>query len=242
MRFIYILLLALITISCSESKMLQKSLIKFKSPLGYLHDSKISNLPKTDSLVVKLNIGTLDSVTTVSKMRGLTLPFIVFNYFEKNMLIHLGQSSIEQEFNDFFISSLIDESKRTGNFGISSDSSNDSFYTLEVNMDTCMTHSKYQSTTMGIFVVFAYSVSSNEMGFPAETNLHVSTKLRKGSTVISEKDYTIKRNQPFLSSRSRNSNKLRADFIANMVESLSLSSKQCIEDMINDVNTSILTK
>jgi hypothetical protein len=182
----------------------------------------------------------MDSITSVSKLRGLTLPFIVFNYFERNMLIHLGQSSIEQEFNDFFLSSLIDESNRTGNFGISRDSSKDSFYTLEVNIDTCMTHSKYRSTTLGIFALYAYSVSSNEMGFPAETILHVSTKLRKGSAVISEKDYSIKRNQPFLSPRSRNSNKLRAEFIANMVESLSLSSKECIENMVDDLNNSIM--
>lgn len=242
MRFIYISLLALMTISCSESKMLQKSLIKFKAPLGYLHDSKITNHPNTDSLIVKLNIGTLDSVTSVSKMRGLVLPFIVFNYFEKNMRIQLGQSSIEQGYNDFFVTSLIDESKRTGRFGISNKRSDDSFYTLEITIDTCMTQSKYRSTTMGVFLLFAYSVSSSEMGFPAETNLHVSTRLSKGNTVIREKEYTIKRDQPFLNVRSRNSNKLRADFIANMVESLSLSSKQCIEDMILDVNASILTK
>jgi hypothetical protein len=239
MRFIYLSIIALVAISCSESKMLQRSLSKYNAPIGYLHDSKKTDCPVVDSIIIRLNNKPLDSITSVSKINGLVLPFIVFNYTEVNMRVKLGQSSIQQQYNDFFASSLMEESKRTGCFGITNQKSNDSIYTLDIIIDTCKTNSKYQMSTTVLFLFFAYSMSFSEMGFPAETNLQVSTKLRKGNSVVSEKIYSIKRTQPFLNSRNVNVDKLRSDFTANMVESLSLCTKQCIENMVIDINNVI---
>jgi hypothetical protein len=222
--------------------MLQKSLGNFNAPIGYLHDSKKIDSPKTDSLIVWLNTQSLDSITNVSKINSKLFPFLVFNYSEVNLNVKLGQSSIQQKYDDFFANSLIAESKRTGSFGISDQDSNDSFYTLEIKIDTCSTNSKYQRSTTVLFLFFAYSVSSMESGFPAETNLMVSTKLKKGSDLIAEKSYAIKRTQPFIPTQNTSVNNLRADFTANMVESLSLSTKQCVEDIINDVNRTLREK
>jgi hypothetical protein len=242
MRFIYISFIALLAISCSQSKMLQKSLNKYKAPIGYLHDTKKANCNKSDSISIRLNNRPLDSITSVSKINGLVLPFLLFNYFETNMRVKLGQSSIEQQYNDFFASSLIEESKRTGCFSIINQNSNDTLYSLDITIDSCRTNSKYQRSSTILFLVFIYSVSFSELGFPAETYLQVSTKLRKGKTLITEKSYSVKRTQPFLSTRNIDTNKLRSDFTANMVESLSLCTKQCIEDIINDINISIQKK
>jgi len=242
MRFLYISIFALIVVSCSESRMLQKSLGNFNAPIGYLHDTKIIDSPKTDSLIVWLNNKSLDSITNVSKINAKILPFLVFNYSEVNLKVKLGQSSIQQKYDDFFSSSLIDESNRTGCFGISNLDSNDSLYTLDITIDTCSTYSKYQRSTTVLFLFFAYSVSASELGFPAETNLKVSTKLKKGNVLIAEKSYAIKRTQPFIPSSNKSVNNLRADFTANMVESLSLSTKQCVEDIINDVNRTLQEK
>lgn len=222
--------------------MLQKSLGNFNAPIGYLHDSQIIDSPKPDSLIVWLNNKSLDSITNVSKINALVLPFLVFNYSEVNLKVKLGQNSIQQKYDDFFASSLVDESKRTGCFGISNLESNDSLYTLDITIDTCTTYSKYQRSTTVLFLFFAYSISSSELGFPAETNLRVSTKLKKGSVLIAEKSYAIKRTQPFIPLTNVGVNNLRADFTANMVESLSLSTKQCVEDIINDVNRTIQEK
>ena len=155
------------------------------------------------------------------------------------MKVKLGQNSIQQQYNDFFTTSFIDESKRTGNFAITNNQSNDSIYTLDISIDTCITNSKYQKSSTIIFLFFAYSMSYLEMGFPAETNLYMSTTLKKGNSIISEKKYSIKRTQPFLQSRNADVNKLQSEFIANMVESLSLSTKQCIGEMIADINHSL---
>lgn len=242
MRYIYIAIIALLTVSCTETKMLQKSLNKYNAPIGYLHDSKKINYPVTDSLIINLNNKSLDSLTSVTKTGRLVLPFIVFNYSELNMNVKLGQKSIQQEYNDFFVNSLIDESKRTGCFGITNKRADDSTYTLDITIDSCITNSNYRESSTVIFLLFAYSMSYNEIGFPAETNLQVSTRLKKGDSVIAEKKYSIKRTQPFLYTRNTNVDKLRSEFISNMVESLSLCTKQCIEDMIIDINNSLTNK
>jgi hypothetical protein len=90
-----------------------------------------------------------------------------------------------------------------------------------------------------MYLFFAYSMSYSELGFPAETNLQVSTKLWKGNALITEKRYSIKRKQPFIQTGQVNGDKLRSNFTANMVESLSLSTKECIEEMVRDINSSI---
>jgi len=239
MRLVYITLIALLALSCSESKMLQKSLNSFNAPIGYLHDSQKTDVPATDSLIIRLNDYSLDSLTRVTHLKGLVLPFIVFDYVEVNMGVKLGQKSIQDPYSDFFAGSLADESFRTGWYGISNRESSDSLYTLEITIDTCTTTAKYRHTSMFMYLFFAYSMSYSEMGFPAETNLQVSTKLWKGNALITEKRYSIKRKQPFIQAGQVNGDKLRSNFTANMVESLSLSTKQCIEEMVRDINSSI---
>ncbi len=236
MRLISIFITAFFAISCSETNMLQKSLLNLKAPAAYLHDSRIVNCNKTDSVSIIFNNKPLKSLTKVSRLKGIILPLIVFNYFETNMKVELGQNSIEENYNDFFINSLVDESRRTGCFGISDSIATHSNYSLEITIDTCKTFSRYQSTRTILFLFFAYSMSFNERGFPAETNLYVTVKLKKGNDLVSEKSYAINKTQPFLPAQNLSIDKLREEFNTNMVESLSLSSKECIEAIINDLN------
>jgi hypothetical protein len=75
-----------------------------------------------------------------------------------------------------------------------------------------------------------------EIGFPAETNLVLNVKLKKENNLIFEKKYTIEKTQPFINRPALNVNKLRSDFVTNMAESLSLSTKESIELIITDIN------
>lgn len=236
MRILSFILFALVLFSCSQTKMLQKSLQNYRAPMGYLYDSKIIDGPKNDSLIIWVNNKSLDSLTSVTKLKGKVYPFIVFTYIESNMGVKLGQSSLEQTYDNFFSTSLADESERSGSFIISNTHSSDSLYTLDIEIDTCATHSNYQQSTTALFLFFAYSVSYEERGFPAQTTLKVTTKLRKGDALIAERTYSVDRTQPFLNPQTMSVDRLRADFTANMVESLSLSTKQCIEQIIRDVN------
>jgi len=155
------------------------------------------------------------------------------------MKVKLGQSSIQEDYTDFFTGSLTDESKRSGCFSVTDQIPNDSVYTLDLTIDSCNTISKYRKNFTFMFLLIAYTYSYSESGSPAETNLQVSAKFSKGSSLIYEKKYSIKRTQPFINPSRWNSNKLRADFTTNMVEGLSLSTKECIEQIVADINTSL---
>ena len=149
--------------------------------------------------------------------------------------MNLGQSSLEQNYYDFFKKSFTVESQRSGCFSLT-DNPTDSKYTVEIVFDTCKIGSKYQRNSTVLFLLFAYSMSFQEIGFPAKTDLVLNVKLKKENNLIFEKNYSINKEQPFLNVQSRDVNKLRADFVTNMAESLSLSTKDCIEQLVTDIN------
>lgn len=239
MRNIALAVLSLLLVSCSESKMLQSSLMKFNSSIAYLHDSPASNYPRNKQVSIILNNTPLDTVTSVSKISTLVLPFIIFDYYDAKMKVKLGQSSIQEDYNTFFTGSLTEESKRSGCFDVTDQQTADSVYTLALTIDTCNTLSQYRKNFLFMYLFIAYSYSYSESGSPAETTLQVTAKFSKGSSLVYEKKYNIKRTQPFINPSRWNSNKLRADFTTNMVEGLSLSTKECIEQIVADVNTSL---
>jgi hypothetical protein len=227
-----------VAISCSPTKQLQNRLSKYTEPIGYIHDSKEVNCSKSDSLIIRLNNKSLDSLTSVSLIYRHTLYLVLYASNDIKMNVKLGQSSIKKKYNDFFMGSLIDEGKRSGCFGVCKRASADSLYSLEINIDSCKTNADYRYQNMDLLGILTFNIN----GFPSETNIQVSTKLKKGKNLISEKTYVIKRKQPFLNTQNVSFDKLEEDFMANMVESLTLGTKQCIEEIVNDINILIQKK
>jgi hypothetical protein len=79
-------------------------------------------------------------------------------------------------------------------------------------------------------------MSVQEAGSPSQTDLNLNVKLIKDNNLVFEKVYSIDRRQPFINLQSRDVDKLRSDFVNNMVESLSLSTKECIQRIVKDIN------
>jgi hypothetical protein len=236
MKYLSLLLIPSFLISCSESKALLNSLNKYQGSLNYLHDSKIDQCDKSISIaLVKLENQVFDTATSVSKINHKVLPFLIYNYEEVNLDVKLGQTSLEQNYSDFFKESFIIESQRIGCYSLIDNPIN-SKYAMEINFDTCIAHSKYQRNNTALFLLLAYSMNFQEIGFPAETNLILNVKLKEDDDLIFENKYSITKTQPFLNIQARNVNKLRSDFITNIIESLSLSTKECIEQIISDIN------
>jgi hypothetical protein len=242
MNRLILLLIPLFFVACSESRMLLESLNKYQSSLEYLHDSKINECDK--SAIVSLAVfdnHAFDSLTSVSKINQKVLPLLIYNYEEINFAVNLGQSSLEQNYYEFFKQSFAMESQRTGCYSFT-DNPTDSKYTVEIVFDTCKISSKYQRNSTIIFVWVAYSISFQEIGFPAISNLALNVKMKKEDNLIFEKNYSIEKQQPFINAQIRDVNKLRYNFVTNMAESLSLSTKDCIEQIIFDINQVIEKK
>lgn len=236
MKNAILILISLILTSCAESKMLLKSLNKYEAPLDYLHDSEIRECDKSVGIAfTELEPQALDSATSVTKIDSKVLPFIVYNYQEVNMAVNMGESSLDNSYSDFFRESFYVESQRTGCYTLD-ENTEKSEYSLEITYDTCKVNSKYHRNSTVLFLLFAYSMNFQEIGFPAETDLAVKVKLSKGSKSVFEKTYSTNRIQPFINQQTVNVNKLRSDFVINMAESLSLVTKECIEEIISDLN------
>jgi len=242
-KFIYLIFFSFLMVACSQTKMLQKSLDKISMPLDYSYDIQPSICSKKDSLVVFFNGIPWNTPTKVSKRRGKCFPFLIVNYFESNMGVSLGKNSVYPDYNDFFFDSMLDECYRSGCFTVCYDSTfSDSVYKLTLSIDTCETKSNYRTSTTILYFIYAYSTSYFEKGYPAETHLSISARLSKGESLIFDKTYSVERKKPFSSIRGGDTNQLRTDFVANMVESLSLSSKECIEAIVEDINGTLIQR
>ena len=236
MKYILFFSIPLLLFSCSESKMLLQSLNKYQVPIDYLHDTDIAECDRQTSILFgSFENQVFDSSTSVTTIKHKLLPFIIYNYEETNLAVNLGQTSIEQNYSDFFKESFRKESQRTGCYSLTDEIDNND-YILEIRFDTCQTKSKYQKNSTIIFLGIAYGMSLREVGFPSETDLNLNVKLIKGYDLVFEKEYSIGRKQPFINLQTRDVNKLRSDFVTNMVESLSLSTKECIQQIIKDIN------
>lgn len=233
MKVIYFLLIGIFFISCNETNHMYRRFNKYKTPIFYIHDSKISDCPKKDTLVVTLNKFELDSFTTVKKTKKIFLPLLLFTFRKTDFNVKLGQSGLYQEYEKFLINSLKEESNRTGCFKISNDFMNDSFYKLNISIDSCQTFALYRrSFSMFLF----FGLSRREKAAPSETNLQVTIRLTKGNNEIFKKSYKIVKDQPYIVDNAESIGDLRELFIDNMVESLSLSTKECIDKIIKDIN------
>ena len=236
MKYILLFSIPLLLFSCSESKMLLQSLNKYQVPINYLHDTEIVECDKNTSILFgSFENQVFDSSTSVTTISHKFLPLIIYNYDETNLAVNLGQSSIEQDYSDFFKESFKKESQRTGCYLLTDEIDNND-YILQIRFDTCQTKSQYQTRGVLIFLVVAFGVSVQEAGFPSQTDLNVNVKLIKDNNLVFEKGYSIDRRQPFINLQTRDVDKLRSDFVNNMVESLSLSTKECIQRIVKDIN------
>ncbi|MDR2026951.1 MAG: hypothetical protein LBQ01_05240 [Prevotellaceae bacterium] len=216
-----------------------KSLRENRVPVDYLHDSKIADCDRSDGIALTAFDGhAFDTDLSVTKINGEVFPFLFYNYIEKNFAVKLGQMSLDRDYSDFFKESFAIESGRTGCYSLV-DEPAENDYTLEIVYDTCITVSKYHQNTTIIFLIFTYSIYSQEVGFPAQTDLSVHVTLRKGDEIILDNKYFINKTLPPIPSDNMNINKMRFDFVSNMAESLSLGTKECIEQIIDDINSGI---
>ncbi|GAT62729.1 hypothetical protein [Paludibacter jiangxiensis] len=239
-KIVYLLFAIMLFSSCSGLKELQTSFRQFGGNLEYIHDSHINGCPKKDSVVIMMHDYLLDGKTTVRKGSMLILPFLFFNYFEQNYWVTLGQEALNSRYDDFFNASLTEECQRNGCFHLTGMISNDSTYTLEIGVDTCYTRAKYKRFSSFVYFGYGYESLNDEYGKTPKTTLKVSAVLRKAGNVIFRKQYVSENSiSPGIES-GQGKNDPRGILIRSMTGSLSLSTKQCIEEIVTDINKALL--
>lgn len=226
--------------SCTSTKKLQKSLWRNSGPIGFYSNEISDKSPRSDTVFVKLNQTVLPRTTNVYEDRRKVLPLIFFNRFESNKHVMLGESSIDEMYNEFFLRSLLKVNDKRGRYLISKERiPNDSALSLEIDFDKCQTIANYRCRAHVIYLLLYISSSHYDCGFPAETQLMVTARLKRGRTPIFEKKYFYEVKEPYQDTEHKFSEKEVNRFTNNMVTSLSKASKKCIEDIIDDMNSTI---
>ncbi len=218
--------------------MLTRSLQSVKVPISYLHDSDIIENDKIKTIALdNIDIQFIDSTTTVTLTNRLILPLIFYYYFDRKYDITLGQNNFDQKYSDFFKSSFITESQRSGKYTLVN--SNTSDYTLDISIDTIDTKSNYRIIQSHMyFGVISMSIW-DEKRSPSVSQLVLSVRLKNKNDIVFKRNYVFGKTQELSIPKSNNSKTLRTDFMTNMVESLSLNTKGCIEIIIDDINREI---
>lgn len=233
-------ILVLISLSCSESKMLMKGLSHFPQPLGYELISPIDSSLQTDSVILTFLGFPMDSLTTVQRNKSLILPFLFINYFEFDYRIKLGANQLQQDYNEFFFQALTDESQRSGRFALCDDSARSKdVYNLEITMDTCLTETKLTESTLMVYYLWGYFSTYSESSYPAQSKVGCTLKLRKGEQLLRDTTFTVTSALIFTSGDELSRNERLNHTAGCMVATLCQSTRDCISAMIQDVNTSI---
>ena len=83
-KIVFLLTSSLLFLSCSQTKMLTRSLQSVKVPISYLHDSDIIENDKIKTIALdNIDIQFIDSTTTVTLTNRLILPLIFYYYFDR---------------------------------------------------------------------------------------------------------------------------------------------------------------
>lgn len=236
---VILIISSLLFSSCADTKVLPKSVAHQRVSLGYKVDNIYFENDQSTLVAFKgINAFALDSLTVVDEVNKKLFPFIVYNYQEVNYEIKLGQSTLEQPYNEFFNQSFSDETQRKGYFSLT-ENAIESPYLLEITLADCDIKMEYQLQSSVIFFLFFYSMSLYEYGFPTQADLTFLVTLKKDDKLLFEKEYTFEKELQFLRSKYASAIQMRHDAVANMVDALSLCTRDCVKAVVVDINRTI---
>lgn len=230
-------LLLIGSVSCSETKLLTKAISKYPQSLGYELISPIDSSAKTDTVILSYNGFTLDSATTVKRVKSLVLPFLFINYVDIKYRIKLGATQLSENYNDFFFNALMDESDRSGRYALCYDSTRRAaVYSMEVTLDTCLTETHLEETYWTVFYVYGYFSTYSESSYPARSRLSCTLKLRKGDQVLKDTTVSTSKMLVFSDGNNLSMNERMRRTADCMVQTLCQNTRNCIAQMVQEVN------
>jgi hypothetical protein len=239
--FLSVLVLGLVCTSCVTSEKLQRKLRKYSEPLAYHIKANGNPTSSKDTVYIRLSGDLKERLTSVKDLKGKIRPFLIINYVEKNYLVRIGQCNFYERYPDFLLSALVQQGEKNGSLIYSTDKPrSDSSYTLDVVVEECVTEAKICQKNMSFLMIGANGSTRHFQGEPAETRLVVKEQLRKGNALIREKTFTFQEKLNFQNKIPQKD--LYKRFNANMVQSLSTTTKHAVENISADLNWIITGK
>jgi hypothetical protein len=222
---------------CASTKEIQTHLNKKGYPLDYLHDSeKVEekyhvHVCLTDAVDSSL----FNTETIVEKTRGSVVPLLVVYFWNYEYSCTLGTATLEESLVDFIAKAFLKESLRSARY-ISGLDNNDCDYQLTLTINYHNTGGPYKQAGSLLILPYGYSYSWSELGGPVVTDITLTARMTQADSIVMDKRYSEEQTSMLIRQKGRTAAQYRDHFANSLVESLALAMKQCIEDLVADIN------
>lgn len=224
--------------SCGSTNSFYKDLTSRKTSLQYLHDApKNQKVPICQVQIARpvVTDPSFNRPGSVRAARSYVIPVIIYNEWGSEFDYRLGSASIQQDVASFVQSAVMTESSRSGIFTADSVRTADDLV-LEIEIDSIGAQGQYFKKGSFIYLLFAYSYEEKEGIGSSMAYAQCHYRLRKGDTVLIEDVVRSQHAPQTPDMRYGDPKLLRADFNSALIEALSLSLKDNIEKIVQEVN------
>ena len=229
--------MVLLLSACSPTKEIYRGLVTQPVSLSYLYDSPAA--AQRSSLTVSmtspdLSAADLRQSSQLEKTKSSVLPLLVYNRWKSEFTYTLGKTSTQEEITNFIQTAWLAESYRSGLYLPDTNAVAD--LQLEIEIDSAYARGPYKADGVCIFALVAYSYAEWEYAGPGIAYSRFVYRLKEGEKVLWEKAAESTHSSQLLSNQAETVQKLRKDYTTHLVESLSLTFKDNLEEVVEEVN------
>jgi len=222
--------------SCQGPKTLQMQVNRKTYEPLLIHDKNI--LEDKSSKTLKLTIvdrANLSDLSEVSKKNGYFLPLLLFSVWNYDMVITLGNHSSNPRVVSFVQSSIEETFERSGDFIITDSTSQSPHnYLCEITIDSINVNCDYNRTGMSSMNFY----SASETAYSSKGFVKLTLDLIENDKSVLSKTYSIEKSVNFIKTDDNIKN-VKHHAMKNLIENLTLSTKEIAENMVNDVNSKV---
>ena len=227
--------------ACAPTKEIYRGLAKQPVSLSYLYDSPIATQGSSVTVGMSppaLSAAGIRQVSHLEKTKSRVLPLLVYNHWKNEFIYTLGKASAQEEITSFVREAWLAESYRSGLY--LPDTNMVADLLLEIEIERAYARGPYKADGVCIFALIAYSYAEWEYAGPGIAYSRFIYRLKKGETVLWEKATESTHSSELLNNQVKTVQKLREDYTTHLVESLSLTFKDNIEEVVREVNKYII--
>lgn len=237
----------LLFISCSSTKELNRDMRTMITSLGYeLTSPEYKGELYCNVLLNPIDGAGLTPYTTIVKKGNIVVPLILVNYVGEKYESILGEMSLDMPYQEFLTQAFLAECNTSTCFNLytAKDSTKvKSDFLLDIKVGKCQTKSRFKLNNTAILWVDVFNGDGDFLSFfnhkinPAITELEFKVTLTHKNNPVFNKDYTVTHANDYNGNRREgNTNYI---CLNNMAESLSLATKQIVEEIATDLSLAI---
>ncbi|MEM6524686.1 MAG: hypothetical protein AAF693_12865 [Bacteroidota bacterium] len=240
-RSVLPIFLALTSSSCFGPKVLYNGLTRHSYTLGYLHDSPLDRVAKSDTIRINVPEVSDSSFTlcgTLLKEPTHVVPAIIYTGWKSTYHYSIGHNVINEAVDVFTRAALIDEFNRSTS--LYADSLHHFGYQLDITIDRMEASGPYDHYGEFLFLIFWLMYDTEDHAGPGSAYSRLSYVLKNGDQVLSKGSVENEAVTAPLKKRIRKLMDYRRLYTSQLTEALSFTLKANIESIVNEVNAYVI--